>query len=65
MTLGSMDYNLGDKDAALADFRKALEMDPNVRRQFEGPAQPAGGRGQRMRAVLDDKEFLKRLFPEK
>jgi len=68
-----MDYNLGDKPAALADFRKALQMDPNVRRQFEAPAAAAappapgqgGGRGQRLRAVLEDKEFLKELFPEK
>jgi len=48
-------------------------MDPNVRRQFEAPAAapatPApvqgGGRGQRLRAVLEDKEFLKELFREK
>jgi tetratricopeptide (TPR) repeat protein len=65
LTLGVMDYELGDKSAALADFRKALEMDPNVRRQFEGstPAQP--GRDQRLRAVLDDQEFMKQLFPAK
>jgi tetratricopeptide (TPR) repeat protein len=69
MTLGAMDYNLGDKTAALADFRQALQLDPNVRRQFF-PAAPAagapaqGGRGQRLRAVLEDKEFLKQLFPE-
>ncbi|HEY2016728.1 MAG TPA: DUF1028 domain-containing protein [Bryobacteraceae bacterium] len=75
VSLGAMDYSLGDKTAALADFRKALQMDPNVRRQFEpqavsgagasaaGAAQ--GGRGQRLRAVLDDKEFLRQLFPEK
>ena len=62
ITLGMMDYNLGDKGAALADFRKALEMDPNVRRRFEAPAngQPAG----RMRAIQEDKEFLKQLFPQ-
>jgi tetratricopeptide (TPR) repeat protein len=28
LTLGVMDYELGDKPAALSDFRKALEMDP-------------------------------------
>ncbi|HMC61600.1 MAG TPA: DUF1028 domain-containing protein [Candidatus Solibacter sp.] len=69
MTLGLLDYSLGDKTAALADFRQALQMDPNVRRQFF-PAAPAagapatGGRGQRLRAVLEDQEFLKQLFPE-
>jgi uncharacterized Ntn-hydrolase superfamily protein len=70
MTLGAMDYNLGDKAAALADFRKALQMDPNVKRQFFPVFDPAaskptqGGRGQRLRAILEDKEFLKQLFPE-
>jgi uncharacterized Ntn-hydrolase superfamily protein len=62
ITLGAMDYNLGDKAAALADFRKALELDPGVRRRFEAP-----GNGQangRMRAILEDKEFLKQLFPQ-
>ena len=70
VTLGAMDYTLGDKTAALADFRQGLQMDPNVRRQFE-PQQSAapgigqgGGRGLRLRAVLEDKEFLKQLFPE-
>src|SRR5438552_2238378 len=67
MTLGALDYNLGDKTAALADFRQALRMDPNVKRQFLPAATDAptpGGRGQRLRAVLEDKEFLKQLFPE-
>src|SRR5262252_823475 len=35
ITLGLMDYDLGDKTAALADFRKAFELDPNFRKQFE------------------------------
>ena len=58
VSLGVMDYELGDKTAALADFRKAIEMDANVRRQFEATAAPQGGRGQRMRAVLEDKAFV-------
>jgi len=52
----SMDYNLAEKAAALADFQKALALDPTVRRQFEPPAAgaaPAGGRGgQRLRAIF-------------
>jgi hypothetical protein len=60
-----MDYELGDKPAALADFRKALEMDPNVRRQFEASAPAQPGRGQRLRAIVDDTEFMKQLFPAK
>ena len=62
--LGMADYNLGDKPAALADFRKALQMDPNVKRQFDSTAVPQTGREQRLRPVLEDKEFLKELFPE-
>jgi uncharacterized Ntn-hydrolase superfamily protein len=58
VTLGVVDYNLGDKPAALADFRKALQMDPGVRRQFE-----TGGRGPRLKAILDDKDFMQQLFP--
>jgi len=61
VTLGIMDYNLGDKNAALADFRKALQLDPQVSRRFEA----GNGRGGRMRAILEDKEFLKQLIPDK
>jgi len=60
ITLGVIDYNLGDKTTALADFRKALEIDPKVSAQFQGE-----GGAQRLRPVLQDKEFLKQLFPEK
>jgi len=64
LNLGILDYNLGDKSAALADFRKALELDPSVREQFQASsATPVGGRGQRLRAILDDAEFMKQLFP--
>jgi len=66
ITLGAMDYGLGDKTTALADFRKALELDPKVRQQFEQvDSAAAGGRGQqRLRAIREDKEFLKQLFPQ-
>ena len=49
-----MDYALGDKPAALADFRQALQMDPMV-------WQP----GPRLRAILEDQEFVRQLFPQK
>lgn len=65
ITLGVMDYELGDKPAALADFRKALELDPSVRRQFESPPAATPGRGQRLRPILDDSDFMKQLFPPK
>jgi uncharacterized Ntn-hydrolase superfamily protein len=65
VSLGAMDYNLGDKPAALADFKKALEINPDVRRQFELPANPQPGRGQALKAVIDDKEFMKQHFGDK
>jgi uncharacterized Ntn-hydrolase superfamily protein len=34
-TLGLLDYSVGDKAAALADLRKAIQLDPAVRRRFE------------------------------
>jgi len=66
ISLGILDYNQKDKTAALADFRKALELDPTVKRRFDAPAAGATpGRGQQMGAILEDKEFLKQLFPDK
>jgi tetratricopeptide (TPR) repeat protein len=66
VTVGALDYEGGDKTAALADFKKALEMDANVKRMFvEAPAGAQGGRGQRLRAVIEDKEFIKQLLGEK
>ena len=55
VALGLSDYELGDKAAALADFRKAIELDYNVKRQFEQ-------RGARLRAVLEDQEFVKQVL---
>jgi len=68
ITLGVLDYELGDKTAALADFRKGLEMDPNLRRQFDGSAlaPQGGGRGAggRLRAILEDKEFVAQVLKQ-
>jgi uncharacterized Ntn-hydrolase superfamily protein len=66
LSLGVMDYNLKNKTAALEDFRKAIELDANMKRQFEAPAAGATpGRGARLGPILEDKEFLKQLFPDK
>jgi uncharacterized Ntn-hydrolase superfamily protein len=62
LTLGLMDYDLGNKAAALAEMRKAIEMDANFRNQFVEGNAPAGGRGSRLKAVLEDKEFLEKLL---
>jgi uncharacterized Ntn-hydrolase superfamily protein len=61
-TLGMMDYGLADKDAALSDFRKAIELDGSIRQRFQPTDAPAGGRGQMLRPILEDKEFLARLL---
>jgi uncharacterized Ntn-hydrolase superfamily protein len=61
-TLGIMDYGLGEKDAALSDFRKAIELDGSIRQRFQQTDAPAGGRGQMLRPILEDKEFLARLL---
>ncbi len=62
LSLGSIDYALGDKPAAAADLRKALALDPAVRRRLEAPAAAAGGRGQMLRPMLEDKEFLQAVL---
>jgi hypothetical protein len=63
LTLGIADYTAGDKNAALSDFRKALQLDPNVKQRFTPGA--AGGRGgNRLQPILEDRDFLKQLFPD-
>lgn len=58
VTLGAIDYSLGNKPAALADFRKALRLDPHVRQQLEVPT----AEQQLLRRVQDDKDFLRELL---
>ncbi len=60
-TLATMQYAAGEKPAALASFRKAIQLDPSVRQRLEGDT-PAGGRGQLLRPILEDKEFLKQVL---
>ena len=62
LSLGIMDYTLADKPAALADFRKAIELDGTFRQRFEAPAGGGGGRGGRLRAILEDQEFTKQVL---
>jgi uncharacterized Ntn-hydrolase superfamily protein len=62
-TLGLLDYSVGDKAAALADLRKAIQLDPAVRRRFESAEPAAAGRGtQTLRSILDDKDFVRQLM---
>jgi uncharacterized Ntn-hydrolase superfamily protein len=60
--LGVMDYRLGDKTAALADFREAFKLDPAVRQRLQSinPVPPGGGfMGLE---IQQDKEFLKQVL---
>jgi uncharacterized Ntn-hydrolase superfamily protein len=62
-SLGMMDYSLDEKEKALADFRRAIELDPSMWRRFEATDAPAGGRvGQALRTILEDKDFVRRLL---
>lgn len=58
MTLGMLDYATGDKPGALAALQKASQLNPDFRKQFDTVARrPA------YKAILDDQEFLDKLFP--
>ncbi|MDE3135423.1 MAG: DUF1028 domain-containing protein, partial [Acidobacteriota bacterium] len=59
--LGFLNYAAGNKPAALAEFRKAQDLDPEFRQLFEGTAEfvPA------FKGVLEDRAFLDQLFSKK
>jgi uncharacterized Ntn-hydrolase superfamily protein len=61
LTLGLLDYAAGDKPGALAELRTArsLSDNPAFRNQFEASAQRP-----MFKQILDDRDFLKQLFPE-
>ena len=61
LTLGLLDYAVGDTTRALAELKTAQSLSeaPNFRRQFEGAAQRPT-----FQAILDDKPLLKALFGE-
>jgi uncharacterized Ntn-hydrolase superfamily protein len=49
------------REAAALAARYTLQLDPQIRRRFDANAAAPNGR---LRAILQDKEFLKELFPE-
>lgn len=63
--LGTMDYGIGDKADALADFRKAIKLDPSVRQRFQLPADKVtpgfGILSKSLREILQDKDFLQQV----
>ena len=60
VTLGMLRYAAGDKSSALEAFHKAAQLNPDFRKQFDTAA-----RRPPFKPILDDKEFLDKLFPAK
>lgn len=60
VTLGMLDYTTGDKPGAMSAFRKAAQLNPEFRKQFD-----AAARRPAFKAILDDRKFIDELFPGK
>ena len=58
LNLGLLAYHTGDKEKALAELKKASELNPNFRGQLESWFRWTGQEGL-------DEDFMKKLFPEK
>jgi uncharacterized Ntn-hydrolase superfamily protein len=58
MTLGLFSYFAGDKDAALAELKRAGELDSSFRATFESSVRNRKA----FAAILEDSAFLQRLF---
>ena len=54
-----LEYFNGNKEAALAEFLQAKKLDPDFKKQFDATIHwtPA------FKSVLDDKDFISKLFP--
>ena len=56
--MGFLEYLNGNKEAALSEFLQAKKMDPNFKKQFDATVQFRP----QFKPVLDDKEFIARIF---
>jgi uncharacterized Ntn-hydrolase superfamily protein len=57
-SLGFLEYINGNKEAALREFRAAMKLDPDFKKQFDATISWE----KEFKAILEDKEFLKTLF---
>ena len=60
LDLGFLDYITGDKALALKEFQTAQKLDANFRKQWDAEIDYE----KEFAPILQDKEFLKQLFPE-
>jgi uncharacterized Ntn-hydrolase superfamily protein len=58
MNYGLLSYLAGDKDTAVSELKKALELNPNLRAQLESVAKARP----QYQLILRDEEFLKRIW---
>jgi uncharacterized Ntn-hydrolase superfamily protein len=58
--LGFLEYINGNKEAALKEFQVAKKLDPDFTKQFEATVSWE----KEFKTVLEDKEFMNRLFPK-
>src|SRR5713101_1303699 len=54
-----LEYFNGNKDAALAEFLQAKKLDPDFKKQFDSTIKWTSA----FKPILDDKDFLTKLFP--
>ena len=57
--LGFLEYLNGNKDAAVSEFSQAKKMDPDFKKQFDATIQWTP----QFKPILEDKEFMSRIFP--
>ena len=66
--LGTMDYAINDKTTALADFHKAIKLDPGVRHRLQSPSDKVppgyGILSRALRQILQDRDFLKQVWAQ-
>jgi hypothetical protein len=58
MTLGFLDYLVGDKAASLGELQTAKKLDPDFRKQWDAEVDFF----QELTPIKRDKEFLDKLF---